>query len=60
MRIPRIDCIFHTETGQCAHLERGRGFLWLGKQCVLHDGFSSECCKRIPHYIPKTQPPKAE
>lgn len=55
MRIPRINCLFHTDNDKCAHLERGRGFLWLGKFCILHDKFPSECYMRTSH--PKPKPP---
>lgn len=56
MIIKRIDCVFHTDFGKCSHLERGRGFLWLGKDCVLHDKFPSECSRRVQHKRPVNPP----
>jgi len=57
MLIPRINCIYFTEFGKCNHLERGRGFLWLGKSCILSEKFPSECSKRIKHKNPIGPPP---
>jgi len=48
-KIPNIDCVFYTNFGKCAHPDRGRGFLWLGKHCILFDEFPSTCRKRVKH-----------
>lgn len=57
MRIPLINCIFYSKFGKCSHLDRGRGFLWLGRSCVLHDTFQVKCCQMIPHARPTGPPP---
>lgn len=56
-KIDRINCVFYTSYGNCTHLDRGRGFLWMGKPCVLHDDFSSACRKRVEHKKPVAPPP---
>lgn len=59
MKIPRINCKYYTYFGQCNHLEMGRGFLGLGKPCVMNHPFVRECCKRIRYKrtSPPTKPP---
>ena len=56
MKIRNINCIFYTDFGKCNHLDRGRGFLGIGKRCVLIDDFPSECGKRIRQQKPKEPP----
>lgn len=55
MQIPNIDCLFYTKYGKCNHLDRGRGFLWLGKSCIIHEDFVNGCTKQIKH--PRPGPP---
>ncbi len=58
--IQRINCVYHTEFGKCNHLDRGRGFLLLGKECVMHMEFVGSCVKMIQHErpVPSPKPPK--
>ena len=55
----RVNCVFFADYQKCSHLDRGRGFLWLGKNCVLVEDFPSECRKQVPHPRPKGPPPPA-
>ena len=58
MKIPTINCVFFTEYAKCTHLDRGRGFLWLGKVCILlSDKFVAKCSKRVLHARPTGPPP---
>jgi len=55
----RQNCVFHTESGLCIHLDMGRGPLWMMKRCVLYDNFVGSCTKRVGHSMlrPGTEPP---
>lgn len=58
MQIPNIDCMFYSGFGKCSHLDMGKGFLWLGKSCILIGGaFAVKCGKMVPHPRPKGPPP---
>lgn len=50
-------CQFFMESGKCNHLDRGRGFLWRGKRCILLDNFPSECEKRVARTSQDPPPP---
>ena len=58
MHQPLPKCIFITNSGKCNHLEMGRGFLFIGKECVLADDFVSKCAKQI-NSLYRPEPPKA-
>ena len=51
MLFPINDCIYLTKNNKCNHLDRGRGFLGLGKYCVLTDDFVSGCKYMIKQEI---------
>jgi hypothetical protein len=56
MNIPKRDCLFFTKYGKCTHLDRGRGFLWLGKPCILDYNFVGSCTKQHRHPRPTKNP----
>lgn len=44
---PNIDCIYLSSNCLCGHLDMGRGFLFLGKECVLKGDFADSCRKQV-------------
>ena len=53
----RQNCVFYTNRGLCTHLDRGRGFLGLGKVCVLEKDFVGSCTKQVKYPMVTPQGP---